>query len=64
MKATTSVVHYVMEGKQQEDCSCDSKFMIDTMPEVGQTIRDTYYRIGAKDSIPIIYISTTQAVTA
>ena len=47
------LVRYVKGDKRQEDCSCDSKFMLDTMPNVGQAIRDAYRCIGVGDCTPI-----------
>ena len=28
--------------KVDEDCTCDSEFMLETMPEVGQRLRECY----------------------
>ena len=47
------LVCYVKGDERQEVCSCDSKFMLDTMLEVRQAILEAYRCIGIEDCIRI-----------
>ena len=38
----------------EEDCSCNSKFMLEWMPKVGQAMRDTYHWIPNSEKLYLV----------